>query len=262
MASPGKKDRMVASTGVLPVDVLYLDNHLMVVAKPAGLLVQADATGDTDLLTLGKAYLKEKFSKPGQVFLALVHRLDRPVSGVMVMARTSKAAGRLTAQFKDRSVVKRYCAVVEGRMLGEGTLDGYIRKQGGKARMVSADYPKAAEARLRWASVAENNGRTLVDISLETGRPHQIRLQLAAAGHPILGDRKHGSTAPWLGKTVALHCYAMAVKHPTRLERMVWGQIPELWPSEWQPHVVDLIHDAETMVAAAAASGAEGRTTT
>ena len=253
---------MTLSGETRPVDVLYLDNHLMVVSKPAGLLVQADATGDTDLLTLGKAYIKEKFKKPGQVFLALVHRLDRPVSGVMVMARTSKSASRLTAQFRDRTVIKRYCAVVEGRMLGDGVLDGYIRKQGGKAKMVSADYPKAAEARLRWRSIAEIKGRTLVAIELETGRPHQIRLQLAGAGHPILGDRKHGSTTAWLGRTVALHCYAMAIDHPTRPEKMVWTQLPELWPPDWHPHVDDLIQEVETTVASSAAEPAAGNTTT
>ena len=131
-------------------DILYLDNHLLVVNKPAGVLTQGDATGDLDLHTLGKQYLKKKFNKPGNVFLALVHRLDRPVSGVMVFPRTSKAAGRVTAQFKRRTIDKRYIAVINGVLRGSDTLEDYVWKDHRKVRVVDPGHPKGLRAILSY----------------------------------------------------------------------------------------------------------------
>lgn len=222
------------------IPVLYLDNHVLVVLKPAGLLAQADSSADIDLLTVGKAFIKDRFNKPGRVFLALVHRLDRPVSGVMVLARTSKAAARLSERFRDRDVVKRYCAIVDGRMLGSGELKGFIKKRGRGPELVSGSTPGAADARLEWRAVAEFGGHTLVDILLVTGRPHQIRLQLADAGHPVSGDRRYGSKTKWPGPGIALHCYALGVEHPTRSESFCWTAAPAGWPDQWGPHISDL----------------------
>ena len=244
------------------IPVVYLDNHLLVVEKPSGLLVQEDVTGDLDLLTLGKAWLKKRFEKPGNVFLALVQRLDRPVSGLMILARTSKAAARLGAQISDRLVVKRYCALVEGRMLGEGTLEDWVRKQGKQPRIVHKELPGSTRAELSWRSVAEIGGRTLVDVDLRTGRPHQIRLQLAAAGHPIVGDLKHGATEVWNGRSIALHCYALSVCHPTRDEDMTWTSIPSTWGVDWQAHIAELCQEVETNSMPSTASGTHGSTTT
>lgn len=258
---------VIRTTGASPdIPVVYLDNHLLVVEKPAGLLVQEDVTGDLDLLTLGRAWLKKRFEKPGNVFLALVQRLDRPVSGLIVLARTSKAAARLGSQIAERSVVKRYCAVVEGRMLGSGVLEHWVRKQGKQPRIVRKELPGATRAVLAWRSVAEIGGRTLVDVDLKTGRPHQIRLQLAEQGHPVVGDLKHGAPEPWIGRSIALHCYALSVAHPTRAETMVWTSIPSTWGADWQRHIADLVREArqeaETNSIPSSASGTHGNTTT
>ena len=210
--------------------VLYLDNHLLVVVKPAGLLAQGDATGDPTLLTWGKAFLKEKFDKPGNVYLGLVHRLDRPASGVMVLARTSKAAARLTEQFRQRRPEKNYLALVEGRLAGAGTCEDHLVKESRQVRVVRADYPKAKRAVLRWRAVATRDGLTLLDIALETGRAHQIRVQLAHRGHPLVGDIRYGATRELDGRNLALHAYRLTIEHPTRREAMTFEAPP---PATW-----------------------------
>lgn len=243
------------------VEILYLDNHLLVVRKPCGLLVQEDATGDPDLLTWGKEHLKRQFNKPGNVFLGLVHRLDRPASGTMVLARTSKAAARLSEQFRERTVLKKYCAVVEGRMLGEGTLTHHIRKSGGKATITRSADARGRQADLEWRSVAVAGGRTLVDVALKTGRPHQIRLQLAAAGHPVVGDVKHGAAKPLPDRSIALHCYLLGFDHPTRRERVSWSCLPN-WEDVWLPHMRTLIQAVDTTSTDVADADGEGSTRT
>ncbi len=209
------------------MDVLFVDNHLLVVHKPAGVLVQADRTGDPDLLTIGKAYLKERFDKPGHVFLGLVHRLDRPASGVMVFARTSKAAARLSEQFRRRTVEKRYMAIVEGVLEGAGIERGLIVADETSVRLEKAENGaegKAAE--LQWRAVASDDDFTLVDVQLKTGRKHQIRVQLSALGHPILGDFRYGATRELDGRNLALHGYRLGFDHPTRKERMTFAVAP------------------------------------
>ena len=211
---------------------LHLDNHLLVVSKPAGMLSQADATGDPDLVTWAKAYLKERFDKPGNVFVGLVHRLDRPTSGVVALARTSKAAGRLSDQFRRRSTEKRYLAVVDG-VLGERgeAVDGILKGDGGSVRVVAADHPEAQRAALRWRTLATAAGRSLVEVELLTGRKHQIRAQLAARGAPVLGDFRYGHSVPFAdGRGIALHAWRLTVEHPTRREPTTFTAPP---PSSW-----------------------------
>ena len=212
-------------------DVRYLDNHLLVINKPPGVLVQEDHTGDLDLLSIGKAYLKERFDKPGNVFLGLVHRLDRPASGVMVFARTSKAASRLSQAFRARTPEKRYLALVEGRAVGGGTLVDHLVKENQRVRIVAPDYPKAQRAELSWRAVEERKDLTLVEVRLKTGRPHQIRVQLANLGVPILGDFRYGARRELDGRNLALHCYRLGLEHPTRKEWMAWEAPP---PATWE----------------------------
>ncbi|MEP0546422.1 MAG: RNA pseudouridine synthase [Rhodothermales bacterium] len=226
-------------------DVLYLDNHLLVVAKPAGMLVQEDATGDTDLLTLGKAFLKDKFDKPGNVFLGLVHRLDRPVSGVLVLARTSKAASRLSDQFRRRAPDKRYLALVEGRLAGQGTREDWLAKIDRSVRVVKPGHPEGKRAELRWRSIAtektKNGSVSLVEVELVTGRAHQIRVQLAALGHPILGDLRYGAEREFDGRNLALHSYRLEIEHPTKREPMAFSVLP---PATWRGYFDGLVRDA------------------
>ena len=210
--------------------ILYMDNHLIVVNKPAGVLVQGDASGDLDLLSAGKAYLKDRFNKPGNVFLGLVHRLDRPVSGVMVFARTSKAASRLSNQFRARTVIKKYVAMVRGKMHGEGTLINYVRKDHRTVRVVGEDHPKGLRAELSYKVLKHIKGRSIVLVKLATGRPHQIRVQLAYQGFPIIGDFKYGAKEELDGRNLALHSGLLDIEHPTKKERMRWSTpVPITW---------------------------------
>lgn len=223
--------------------ILYLDNHLLVINKPAGVLVQGDASGDLDLLTAGKRYLKERFNKPGNVFLGLVHRLDRPVSGVMVFARTSKAASRLSNQFRARTVEKRYIAMVKGLMVGEETLINYVRKDHRTVRVVDENHPKGLRAELRYRVVKHLKGRSIVLVKLATGRPHQIRVQLAYKGFPIIGDFKYGAKEELDGRNLALHSSLLEIEHPTKNERIKWSvPVPPTW-KEWYSGSIDSIDD-------------------
>lgn len=222
------------------MDVLHLDNHLFVVAKPAGLLTQSDKTGDVDLLTMGKQYLKERFQKPGQVFLGLVHRLDRPVSGVVVLARTSKSASRLSQQFRDRTVVKRYVAIVEGRVPEKGTIENHVLKRDGKSKIVKPGSKGSKFASLSYEPLLILGWRTLLLIGLTTGRSHQIRVQLAAAGHPVVGDRKYGAKTNTGTAAVALHCLTIGIEHPTLKEPRSWSApVPRTWPSEFRDRATE-----------------------
>ena len=207
------------------VPILYEDNHLLVVVKRPGLPAQRDESGDTDLLTLLKAYVGEKYQKPGAVYLGLVHRLDRPVGGLMVVARTSKAAARLSQQIRERCFDKRYLAVLQGEVSRQMELSDWLLKdeRSGMVSVVPEGTPGAKLAQLvstPRATAADDitgDAYTLLDIRLITGRAHQIRVQHASAGYPIAGDRRYGPGAARGSKpqSIALWASGLGFLHPT-----------------------------------------------
>jgi RluA family pseudouridine synthase len=209
--------------------VIYEDNHLLVVNKPAGQLVQGDQTGRGTLLEEARAWLKEKYAKPGKVFLGLVHRLDRPASGVVVLARTSKAAARLSEEIRSHRPRKLYWAKVAGEVPAEGSWNDRIERDEFSSRIVAA--PAGKEARLSYRRLASADGVSLVEIALETGRHHQIRVQFAHRGFPILGDRRYGSQRFFTDDAIALHARSMIIRHPTLGEEMHFVAEP---PAAWQ----------------------------
>lgn len=208
-----------------------MDNHLLVVSKPAGQLIQGDRTGDVDLLSDAKSFIKREFDKPGAVYVGLVHRIDRPASGVVVLARTSKAASRLSDQFRNRSVSKHYVALVEGNLRGSGHCVGHIAKIDERPKLVGPNTTGAKEARLSWRAMPAFSGRSIVDVDLDTGRAHQIRLQLADLGHPIVGDLRHGAKSEFDGRNLALHAYRIRFDHPTQKTPVVVVDLPNHWDS-------------------------------
>ena len=213
------------------LDVIYMDNHLLVVRKPAGMLVQGDRTGDVSLLEHGKAYVKAAFNKPGDAFLGLVHRLDRPTSGVMVFARTSKAASRLSEQFRAHKIGKVYWALVEGKTPGEGRMTDRLLRAGPS----SAVSDRGREAVLGFRRLRFERGISWVEVRPETGRHHQIRVQFAHRGHPVLGDFRYGSRIRFPEKSLALHARSLSLSHPTRKEEMTFHAAPEAyWPSRFR----------------------------
>ena len=211
--------------------VLYEDNHLIVINKPGGLLVQGDSTGDVTLIDLVKNYLKEKYNKPGNVFVGLVHRLDRPVSGVVLMAKTSKALERLNKQFRDRKIYKKYWAVVKRRPKEEkGKLVNYLLKNQDK-NVVSA-YDQAVDGALRaelfYTVIGKLNDHYLLEVNPITGRPHQIRVQLSAMGCPIRGDLKYGFHKPNADANINLHAKELIFDHPvTKEKHRITASLPE-----------------------------------
>jgi 23S rRNA pseudouridine1911/1915/1917 synthase len=201
------------------IQVLYEDNHILAVLKPAGLLTQGDRTGDATALDAGKAHIRATSHRPGNIFLGLVHRIDRPVSGVLVFARTSKAASRLARSFHDHKVEKTYLAVVIGAMeKGEGELEGFVERTHLRSRLAKAPSAKAKQAILAYRVLASTDELSLVAASPRTGRHHQIRLQLSAAGHPIVGDLKYRAPRPLPDHSIALHAARLSFPHPVRDE--------------------------------------------
>lgn len=198
--------------------LLYEDNHCVAVFKPAGLLTVGDRTGDVSLVDLVRDDLRKRYRKPGNVFVGVVHRLDRPVAGVVLFARTSKAASRLAEQFRTGRVTKVYQALVEGRVtIPEGELvDRLVKdRQTNTVRRVTRPNPKSRESSLTFRRLKTFRDTTLLEIEPHTGRSHQIRVQLAAAGHPIVGDRKYGSKGPF-PEGIALRAVRLVFDHPIR----------------------------------------------
>ena len=209
------------------IPVLYEDNHLLVVQKPPNMPVQEDSSRDADMLNELKGYIKEKYAKPGDVYLGLVHRLDRPVGGAMVFARTSKAAARLSAQFNGHGAKKSYLAVVEGCPRGGELTDFILRDEAtGNSRTVPEGTPGAKAARLTYRPIASVDGLTLVSIQLHTGRHHQIRVQFASRHMPLWGDQRYNKNAiP--GQQIALWACSLTIEHPTKKESMTFTSIPQ-----------------------------------
>ena len=197
--------------------VLYEDNHLIVVYKPAGVLVQGDASGAISLMDIVKNYLKEKYGKPGDVFLGLVHRLDRPVSGIVLFAKTSKGASRVSAQFRNREVSKNYTAVVEGVIEKENNIELYLEKdeKSRKAIVHTGIAENALKASLSYKVLHTEKNRTWVKIELHTGRFHQIRASFSYIGHPVLGDSKYGSHIKYKEGEIALCATELSFKTAT-----------------------------------------------
>jgi 23S rRNA pseudouridine1911/1915/1917 synthase len=221
------------------LDVLFEDNHCLAVNKPAGLLAQGDATGDPSLLEEARAYLKARYRKPGNVFVGLLHRLDRPTSGVVLLARTSKAAGRLSAQFRAGTIGKCYWAIVEGAPREEsGEWIDTLWKDEAKnvVHVVGQGTPGGQEARLSYRVLGRSARTSWLELRPITGRSHQLRVQLASRGLPIVGDRKYGAGSTLRAADdrprVALHARSLTFTHPTRSEAIsVSAPVPEDWPS-------------------------------
>lgn len=210
--------------------VIYEDNHIIVVEKPPNIPSQGDKTEDTDMLTIIKEYLKEKYNKPGNVYLGLVHRLDRPVGGVMIFAKTSKAASRLSNQVREKVFKKEYLAIVDGKPeKNNGTLENYLLKneKTNTSRIVKENTPGSKYAKLDYEVLKYNEeiDLSLLKILLHTGRHHQIRVQLAGMGHSICGDQKYGTRGR--GKQISLWAYKLTIEHPITKESMTFTDIPE-----------------------------------
>jgi len=197
------------------MEILVRDEQLLVIDKPSGVLAQPDHSGDPDVLTKAKAIVADREGVKDP-FLGLVHRLDRPTSGVMVLARTSSAARRLSKQFRERTAEKTYLALVEGRLRGVGTWMDTIAKPDRQPKRVSPDHPEGKHAELGWQALGRDSGRTLIRCQLRTGRPHQIRLQASARGHPVVGDTRYGAENKLSGGAIALHHTILRVEHPER----------------------------------------------
>lgn len=213
------------------MNILYEDNHLLAVEKPYGVLSQADETGDDDMLSLCKVYIKEKYGKPGNVYLGLVHRLDRPTGGVMVFARTSKAAARLAVQIQSGEFEKTYLAVLNAAPLERaGTLHHWLLKDETAhiARIADEKTPGAKQAELFYETLGQQEGLTLVRVRLKTGRFHQIRAQMAAVGCSIYGDMKYGPRD--IKAPLALYAYRLCINHPTTGQRLCLTALPKRYP--------------------------------
>jgi 23S rRNA pseudouridine1911/1915/1917 synthase len=217
------------------IEILYEDNHLLGVYKPAGMLTQGDKTGDLSLLDWTKEWIKNRYGKPGKVFLGLVHRLDRPVAGAVLFAKTSKAASRLSAQIRDHTIRKTYWAIVHGNLHPlEGASELYLARTRNKSIVTDPYDPSGRLAVLQYRVLESRAALSLVEVRLITGRHHQVRCQLAALGHPVLGDLKYGSSQALSSRAVALFSKRIICRHPTRnMDVIIESPVPENWP--WPP---------------------------
>lgn len=221
--------------------VFYEDNHLLALYKPAGLLVQGDISRDVTLIDIAKQWIKQRYHKPGDVYLGLPHRLDRPVAGVILICRTSKAAGRMTQQFRTGRVKKQYMAVLEGELdIGSGSLTHHLERFGSSARIVDGPTETSQEARLSFRVLEIRSGRSFVEVDLGTGRHHQIRVQMAQLGCPVLGDLRYGASRPLARRQLALLARSLSIFHPT-LDHPLTFQcpFPQGWP--WDVPETDAI---------------------
>ena len=218
----------------MDVPILYEDNHLLLVQKPVNIPVQEDQSGDKDLLTYLKEDIKYRYQKPGNVYLGLVHRLDRPVGGAMVFAKTSKAASRLSDQVRRNDMGRTYYAVVHGipKQASNRLVDYlYKNRQKNIVSIVSKNHKEGKKAVLDYTVVASKGGLSLVSVQLQTGRPHQIRVQLAGMGTPIWGDQKYGQHYSHVGQQIALWAQSLTLEHPVKkVPLTVESPLPKAYP--------------------------------
>jgi 23S rRNA pseudouridine1911/1915/1917 synthase len=223
------------------LEILYEDNHCLAVAKPAGIAATHFQGRDETLDRAVKRYLKDKYQKPGDVFLGIVHRLDKPVSGVLLFARTSKAAARLSEQFREGTVEKVYWAVVEGTVASEaGTLEDWLLKTETRVEVVPPQLPGAKQALLHFQTRRCHGNLSWLELRPQTGRTHQLRVQLAHRGHPIYGDAKYGSIHTF-GSAIGLHARALTFLHPIRYEPVTLTAPP---PNFWRGRFAYLLKGA------------------
>lgn len=207
------------------LNIIYEDNHIIVVEKPVNMLTQSDNTKDLDLQTALKMYVKKKYQKPGNVYIGLVHRLDRPTGGLMVFARTSKAASRLSEEIRNKSFKKSYLAVINGKTKKQDTLEDYLEKTGNIS--IISNKEKGKYAKLNYELIEYKNNLSLVKVNLETGRNHQIRLQFKSRNMPLYGDNKYNNDK---NKNLGLYAYKLKFTHPTRREKMIFINYPTYSP--------------------------------
>ena len=216
-----------------PIDrIIFIDNHLIAVTKPAGLLTQPDRNTDESLIDQTRQWIKEKYNKPNNIFLGLVHRLDRNVSGVVLFARTSKAASRLSKQFREGTPKKHYRAIVLGKLKEEHTtLVHYLRKEKSlRATVFPRETPTAKRSELSYEVINSLEKKSLLEVSLSTGRFHQIRAQMAFIGHPIIGDVKYGAPEPLPNQEIALYAHKLVFSHPISNEEItLTAPEPKTW---------------------------------
>jgi len=210
--------------------IIYEDNHLLLVDKPAAMLSQGDRTGDLAITDAVEHYLRVRYAKAGNVYVGLLHRLDRPVSGLLLIAKTSKAAARMSRQFQDRLVQKIYLVWAEGTLKDHGRMEHFLIREGKLSRSVDADSPEAKEAVLEYHSIGTHGPGSLLAVNLLSGRHHQIRCQFSTEGHPVIGDSLYGSTRSFKQGKIALHSAVIAFEHPVRKEAMAFYSRPEFWP--------------------------------
>lgn len=223
----------------MKVPILYEDNHLLLVEKPVNIPVQLDSSGDDDLLTILKNDLKIRYNKPGNVYLGLVHRLDRPVGGAMMFAKTSKSASRLSDMVRRHTIKRRYLTVVHGTPdKRKGQLVDYLLKntKTNIVSTVSASHPQGKKAILEYELLESDGTHSLLAVQLHTGRPHQIRVQLNAMKHPIVGDQKYGAHMNKVGQQIALWAHTLTLDHPVKKEPVsVTSNPPKEFPwNSWR----------------------------
>ena len=223
---------MHCTVPVPDLNILFEDNHCLAIDKPSGAVSAHFQGRENTCDVLARLYLKEKYQKPGNVFLGVVHRLDRPVSGVLLFARTSKSAARLCEQFRQGTIEKTYWAVVEGEVSSlAGSLEDWLKKdeERGRVDIVSPDTTGARQALLHYQRLAFYGGLSLVELRPQTGRTHQLRVQLAHHGHPIYGDAKYGATSVF-ERAIALHARSLTFLHPIQYEPLTLkADLPPLW---------------------------------
>lgn len=233
------------------VKIVYEDNHIIVAVKPPNMCSQPDDSRDPDILTDLKEYIRIKYNKPGNVYLGLVHRLDRPVGGLMVFARTSKAAARLSAQMREHEAGREYLCVAQGEVRDRFTLINFLmeNKRLGRQVVCDADERGAKQAILHGRKLGERGGVSLCEIRLETGRKHQIRVQMREMGAPLWGDHRYGHGVS--GQQIALWGYRLTLVHPTTRQTMTFQDLPcgSIW-NNFAPEMMDI---AERFVNSAAA---------